>query len=120
MKIFIQLGIFAFLCLLAQAISLLLPFAFPSSVIAMLILLILLIVRVIRIKQIEELSAFFKSNMAFFFLPSTVGIIEVFDLLKPIWIQFILICIISTIATFLATAGTVKIIMILQSKLAKD
>ena len=50
------------------------------------------------------------------FIPAGVAIIEQFDLLKECLFPFLLICFVTTIITFAATAYTVKAVMAVQKK----
>ena len=116
MAILLQIGVVLLICLLSEIVSLLLPFPFPGSVIAMIILFILLAAGVIKVVHIRQKAEFMLKNMAFFFIPAGVGIMEYFDVLKSCIVPFIVICVVSTILTFAATAGTVALIMRLQHR----
>ena len=116
MNIIFQAALFFGLYILSDTLSFLLPFPFPGSVIAMIILFILLITKAVRVDKISSLSEFLLDNMAFFFIPPTIGIINYVDILKNIWWQFILICCITTLLTFFATAYTVKGVMYLLNR----
>lgn len=116
MKIITQIGIILGVCLLGEALSILLPFAFPSSVISMLLLFLLLVTRVIKLQHIDELSDFFLNNMAFFFIPAGVGVIECFDVIQGKMLVLLLICFISTLLTFAVTSLTVSAVIRLQAK----
>lgn len=69
----------------------------PGSVIGLLLLFILLMTNIIKVEWIEAGAQFFVSNLVFFFIPATVGIIDYFDLFKGRGILLILIALISTI-----------------------
>ena len=116
MAILLKIGVGLLICLLSEIVSLLLPFPFPGSVIAMIILFILLAAGVIKVGHIRQKAEFMLKNMAFFFIPAGVGIMEYFDVLKSCIVPFIVICVVSTILTFAATAGTVALIMRLQHR----
>ena len=59
---------------------------------------------------------FLLSNMAFFFVPAGVSIINYFDELKSTAVQLIIICIISTVVTFAVTAYSVMLTVRLMKK----
>ena len=67
MKILTQLAIVFGICLVGECISAILPFAFPSSVIGMIILFLLMLVKIIKERHIKDVSQFMLKNMAFFF-----------------------------------------------------
>lgn len=110
MKIIKQFGIIFSLCWLATVIEGLLPIAFPASVIAMLLLLVCLLAGVLKIDHIREKSDFLLANMAFFFIPAGVNVINYLDILKENWLPLLLICVITTVVTFAATAYSVRLV----------
>ncbi len=119
MNIIYQCAVFFAVCFLGDAISGFLPFPFPGSVIAMVLLFILLCIKVVKVEKISNVADFFLNNMAFFFIPPTVNIVNYFETVKDVWWQFILICCITTFFTFLATVYTVKGVMYLTDRRKK-
>lgn len=117
MKILTQIGIVLGICFLGEMIASALPFSFPSSVISMIILFILLITKVIKTEHIKEKSDFLLKNMAFFFIPAGVGIMSNFEFIKSSIVQILIICLITTILTFVATSFTVQAVLKLQRKI---
>ena len=116
MKIIYQIGIIFALCWVSEIIEAFLPFAFPASVVGMILLFILLAFRVLKVEHIREKSDFLLSNMAFFFIPAGVSIINYFDVLKGNVGKLLLICFLTTILTFAATAWTVRGVLRLQNR----
>ena len=108
-KIIIQIAIIFSICWVSQIIEALLPIAFPASVIGMVLLLLLLLTRVLRVDHIREKSDFLLSNMAFFFIPAGVSIINYFDVLASNLLPLLAVCVISTILTFAVTAWAVSL-----------
>lgn len=111
MKVLKQIGFLFTLCLAAMAVERLLPFAFPASVIALLMLLALLLTRMVRVEQVREKSDFLLGNLPFFFIPSCVGITGYADALLPQLGAFLAVCLISTVVVFAVTAWTVQLTM---------
>lgn len=116
MRILAQIGIVLGVCLVGEIIAEVLPFPFPASVIGMVLLFILLCTRVIKPYHIQGKADFLLKNMAFFFIPAGVGILEHFDELKSSLLPFAAVCVITTVITFFAAAITVKGVMALQGK----
>ena len=109
MRILLQLAFLFVIMLLGEAISYILPFTFPGTLIAMFILLILLAVGIVKTEQIEESAGFFSKYMAFFFVPAGVEIVENLEILKTSWIPLVAISIISLFVTFFVAAKAVEI-----------
>lgn len=116
MKIITQIGIVFGICWISQIIESLLPFDFPATVIGMILVLILLLCRGLKVEHIKEKSDFLLSNMAFFFLPAGVSIINYFDVLKNCVVQLVIICVVSTVVTFAVTAYSMKLVVYLMNR----
>ncbi len=108
MDILKQLFLIFFLCICGEVIAALLPFAFPSSVISLLLLFLLLTLGIIKTPQIDKVSDFLLSTMAFFFIPAGVAIIEKYELIKGVLLPLCIITLFTTIFTFAVTGYTVS------------
>ena len=69
--------------------------------------------------HIQEQADFLLENMAFFFSPAGVSIINYMDILKNAVVQLIIVCVVSTVITFAVTAYTVRFTMYLLRKRKK-
>ena len=116
MKIIKQIGIIFTVCWLSILVEKALPFSFPASVIGMILLFLCLLTGVLKIEHIQEKADFLLENMAFFFVPAGVSIINYFDVLKDTWLQLVIICVISTVITFAVTAWSVKLAVRLMGR----
>ena len=99
MKIIKQFGIIFTICWLGTVTERLLPFAFPASVIAMLLLLLCLLSGVLKAEHIQEKSDFLLANMAFFFIPAGVNVINYLDILRASWLPLLVICLVTMVIT---------------------
>ena len=109
-KILLQLSIVLAICIVSEGIVSVLPFAFPSSVTAILILAFLLGMKILKEEQIQETADFMLSCMALVFVPLTVGVIEDLELLKGQVVGFLVVVCISLVLTFLGTYASVRIV----------
>ncbi len=112
MKILVQISVVFGICFLGEGLARILPL--PGSVISMILLLILLLSRAVKPEHIREKSDFLLKNMAFFFVPAGVAIMDTFDVLARNLLPFLAVCFISTLVTFAATVFTVRGILWLQ------
>lgn len=115
MQIIVQIGLFFLICLAGDFLSALLPLPIPGSILAMLLLFLCLMLRVIRPEHIEQKSDFLLGNMAFFFIPAGVGILEQLPLLLENLGPLAVICVVTTVLTFAASSGTVRLVLWLQN-----
>lgn len=119
MNVLIQLALIFGICLAGEAISALLPIVFPGSICAMLILLVLLCTKVIKIDQLTPTGTWFQRNMAFFFLPANISIMEEFGLISKLWMQLVFIGVASAVVTFAAAAGAATLAIEIQNRIAR-
>lgn len=112
-----QLAIIFGICLLSEGITKILPFAFPSSVIAMILVFLVLFSGILKIYHIKKQTDFLLENMAFFFIPAAVSIADNLFYMQGKLLIIIFICIVSTITTFFITALAVKGTVILEKHL---
>ncbi|WFD11651.1 CidA/LrgA family protein [Tepidibacter hydrothermalis] len=110
MKLFRQLGIVLFICILGEVISNFLSFPLPGSIIGMILLFIFLNTGIIKLSMIEDISKFLLNNLAFFFIPAGVGLISSLDILQGQWFILFFISIISTILVIFTTGFTIQIL----------
>ena len=111
-----QLALLFAVYLLAVWIGDWLPFAFPASVIAMLLLLICLLAGILKVEHIREKSDFLLANMAFFFIPAGVNVINYLDILRASWLSLLVICLVTMVITFAATALSIRLTVQLLHK----
>lgn len=116
MKIIYQIGIIFAVCWVSEILEALLPIDFPASVIGMVLLFALLSVGVLKVEHVREKSDFLLSNMAFFFVPAGVSIMNYFDVMRGTVCKLLLICLITTVLTFGATALSIRAVLRLQER----
>ena len=77
MKLFKQFTVIIFLSFLGEVLHTLIPFPIPASIYGIMLLFILLERKVLRIDDIREVSDFLIFIMPLLFIPSAVGLIDV-------------------------------------------
>ena len=106
MKHLKQLALLLACCVGGNLISALLHGALPGNVLGLTLLLVLLICR----------ADFLLQNMAFFFLPACLGILDIFADIKGEILAILAVCLLTTLCTAAATALTVHIVLKLQHR----
>ena len=112
MNIMGELALIFGICLVGEGVAALLPVTFPASVISMVLLMVLLLTGVVKDRHIQTASHFLVANMAFFFLPSFVGLLEHIELLKSQLVPLLLIIVLTTPVVYLITGWTVRLLML--------
>ena len=120
MNIMGELALIFGVCLVGEGVAALLPVAFPASVISMVLLMVLLLTGVVKDRHIQTASHFLVANMAFFFLPSFVGLLEHIELLKSQLVPLLLIIVLTTPVVYLITGWTVRLLMLRHRNRKED
>lgn len=120
MNIMGELALIFGICLVGEGVAALLPVAFPASVISMVLLMVLLLTGVVKDRHIQTASHFLVANMAFFFLPSFVGLLEHIELLKSQLVPLLLIIVLTTPVVYLITGWTVRLLILRHRNRKED
>ena len=111
-----QLALLLACCVGGNLISALLHGALPGNVLGLTLLLVLLICRAVKLHHVEDTADFLLQNMAFFFLPACLGILDIFADIKGEILAILAVCLLTTLCTAAATALTVHIVLKLQHR----
>ena len=111
MNIMGEIAVVFGVCLISEGISFLLPFPCPAGVISLVLLLLLLFSGVVKERHIGRVSGFLVDNMAFFFVPPCVAIMEHWEKLLPYLLPFLFIAVVTTPLVYLVTAWTIQLLI---------
>jgi holin-like protein len=111
MDVIVQIGVVFAVCFVGEIIAALLPFTFPSGVIAMVLLFLLLATKALRPHHLKEKSTFLLNNMPLFFIPACVGVMRYADVLLDNLLPIVLICVGTVPLVFFVTGQTVQLAM---------
>ena len=111
-----QIAIIFLLCLIGEVIAAILPFPFPASVISMILVFCFLLWGPLKVYHIRKQTDFLLDNMAFFFIPPAVSIVENLHYMEGKLGILIFICFITVFTTFAITAWTVTAMVKLDER----
>ncbi|MEG2746923.1 MAG: CidA/LrgA family protein [Gordonibacter sp.] len=98
------------------ALATMLPIALPGNILGMVLLLVLLGTGLLKAKHIGDACDCLIDNMSLFFIPASVAIMGSMALLEGNVLKFVLVCIVTTVLVFLATAYTVVLVSRLMAR----
>jgi holin-like protein len=113
MRIIKQLGIIFAFAFAGEILARFIPFGFPASVTGMLLMLTALGLKILKPEHLGETADYLSGNMAFFFLPAAVTVLQNFDLLKPVIWQLVFIGTACTAFTFFVTYAAVRVLRLI-------
>ena len=106
MKFLHQMCIIVLFSFLGEVCRAVIPFPIPASIYGMILLFAALMLKIIRVEHVRETGNFLTSLLPLLFVAPTVGLMEYWDLLKPVLLPFSLISLLVT-ALVVAAAGIV-------------
>jgi holin-like protein len=116
MRIIKQLGMIFCFGFAGEILTALFPVCLPASVLGLFLMLICLGLRILKPEQLGETADFLNANMAFFFLPVAVSVLNIYGEIKAVVFRLLVICVACTIFTFGVTYGTVRVFQIILKK----
>ena len=117
MKILKQLAIIFGVYVVSDLIAKLSPFGLPASVVGLIIFIMSLKVGVIKESAIKESADFITKNMALFFVPVSLRIIEDFAQFENQFMSILIVILVTLIITFLSSVYiTILVQKIIQQR----
>lgn len=97
MKYVRQFGIILILSFVGELLNHLIPLPIPASIYGILLMLLCLKTHIITTESVRETSRFLIEIMPLMFIPAAVGLLEAWDIIRPSWIPYIVITLVSTV-----------------------
>lgn len=93
-----------------------LPFPIPASIYGIVLLFLTLEFKIIKLEKVKETGKFFIEIMPIMFIPSSVGLMDSWSLIKQSFLPYITIPIISTILVMGVSAWITQRVIRLDKK----
>lgn len=97
MKYMRQFGIILLISFIGEVLNYWIPLPVPASIYGLVLMLLALGLHMIRLDQVKAAGKFLIEIMPMMFIPAAVGLMDSWDVLKPICLQVVIITIVSTI-----------------------
>ncbi|MDO4170054.1 MAG: CidA/LrgA family protein [Lachnospiraceae bacterium] len=88
-----------------------LPLPIPASIYGIIIMFLCLEFHIIPLSSVKEAGNFLVEIMPIMFIPAGVGLISVWDIIKPSWIVYILITFLSTCIVLIFTGKVSQVVI---------
>ena len=115
MKWIKQFGIILAVSFIGELLGNWIPLPIPASIYGIILLFLCLKLHLIPFDDVHETGDFLIEIMPLMFIPAGVGLLESWDIIRPSWIQYILITV-STTFIVLVAAGLVTQAVIRRTK----
>ena len=106
MKYLKQFTIIMLISFVGEILNEYIPLPVPASVYGFIILFLCLVTGIVKLDAVKETGKFLVEIMPIMFIPAAAGLIDSFDVLKPILLEVVVILIVTTIVV-MVVAGRV-------------
>lgn len=96
MKYLKQFGIILFIAFVGEILNGIFPIPIPASIYGIIILFLCLWFKLVSVDSIKEVSSFLIEIMPVMFIPAAVGLMDSWEILKNVWVQYMIITILTT------------------------
>ncbi len=115
MKYLKQFMLILLVSFLGEALKFLLPFSVPASIYGLVLLFLALEAKVIKLEAVKDAAKYLIEIMPLMFIPAGVGLLDSWDILRPVFFRIAVIIVVST-AAVMAVSGRVTQFMIQKSQ----
>ena len=120
MRIVKQFAILVITCFIGEILHAVIPLPVPASIYGLVLMFVALQTKIMPLSAVEEISDGLLGIMPLLFIPSTVGLILAWDILKVWWLQFMIIGILGTMVVFFVTGHVTQIVIRILRRLRKN
>jgi len=120
MKCLKQFLVVLIISYIGELLNFFIPLPIPGSIYGMVLLFVLLCTGVVKLHQIKDTSAFLIDIMPMLFIPSAVGIMAELDQLTDIWVEVIIITIVTSVLVMAVTGLTTQALIRLKRRKEVD
>ena len=110
-----KLLIILFVSFLGELLKYIIPLSIPASIYGMVLLFLALELKILKVSDIKETSNFLIEIMPLMFVPAGVGLLDSWGALQSIWIQVVVITLISTVIV-MGVSGSITQFVIRKGK----
>lgn len=120
MRLVKQFTILVITCFIGEILHEVIPLPVPASIYGLVLMFLALQFKIMPLSAVEEISDSLLGIMPLLFIPSTVGLILAWDILKVWWLQFMIIGILGTTVVFFVTGHVTQIVIWILRRFRKN
>lgn len=116
MKYIKQFTILVTACFIGEILHRIIPLPIPASIYGLVLMFLALEFKIMPLSVVEETSDYLLEIMPLLFVPSTVGLIVAWPIIKKYALAFILVGVLGTTFTFFVTGRLTQFVIRLSKK----
>ena len=111
MKYLRQITIILGITFAGELLKQFIPLPIPASVYGLLLMLILLCTGILKVSAVGETSSFLLKAMPLMLIPAGIGVVDRWDIIKPLLIPCLLLYIVATVIVMVVTGHTTQAVI---------
>ena len=108
MKYIRQMAIIHSVTCVAEILKYFIPLPIPASIYGLVLMFLLLLTGLVKLPQVKETAEFLIEIMPMMFIPAAVGLLESWDVLRPILLPLVIIVPVTTVLVMGTTGWTAQ------------
>ena len=120
MKYLLQFLIIVAFSFVGELLHFLIPLPSPASIYGIVLLFVALYAHWIQVRQIREVSAFLIAIMPVLFIPSAVGLVTAWEVIRPNLVSYLVITLVSTLVVMGAAGWATQLVLRCHKKQPRE
>ncbi len=116
MKYLKQFGIILTISFIGEILYRVIPLPIPAGIYGIILLFAALECKVIKLEQVKDVSLFLIEIMPVLFIPSAVGLMTAWGIIKDNWLTYIVITVVTTLLVMVVSGWVTQLILRLKKK----
>lgn len=116
MKYLKQFAVIILITFLGEILKSIVPLAIPASIYGLVLMLIALQCKLITLENVQDAGVFLIEIMPIMFIPAAVGLIDSWEVLKPICLPIIIITVLTTVIVMAVTGKVTQLVINMEKR----
>lgn len=117
MKYIKQFAILVTVCFIGEILHRIIPLPIPSSIYGLVLMFTALQLKIMPLSAVEETSDYLLGIMPLLFIPSTVGLMVAWPVIKQHWLSFVIVGVLGTTVVFFTAGHVTQLVIRISSKI---
>ena len=111
LKFLKQFGIILMISFLGEILHECIPLPIPASIYGIVILFVCLEFKIFPVSAVRETGMFLIEIMPLLFIPAAVGLLSSWEILKPAWVEYLIITVVTTLVVMVVSGWVTQIVI---------
>ena len=116
MKYLKQVGIILTISFIGEILYRIIPLPIPAGIYGIILLFLALELKIIKLEQVKDVSLFLIEIMPVLFIPSAVGLMTAWGIIKENWLVYITITVVTTILVMVVSGRITQLVLRFKKK----